>query len=284
MKKFKKILLIGGSRPRGKGIGRVGIVIGVLLLVNLVGIRWIDPGTVEVMRHQVFDLYQPLSAAEIGGDASVVIVDIDEASLAAVGHWPWPRTVIGIDVKAATVVGSTLPAWTGWDEAVEAYDRGDYETALHEFRALAEQGDADAQRNLGTMYHEGQGVPQDYTNAVRWFRMASEQGNPPAQFNLGVMYFNGEGVPQENAEAVKWYRKAAEQGFAKAQSNLGVMYANGQGVPQDYIQAHMWFDLAGAQGLESGRNFRESVAKQMNPVQIVEARRLAREWKPRKPN
>ncbi len=170
------------------------------------------------------------------------------------------------------------------DEAVAAYNQGDYETALHEFRTLAEEGDADAQRNLGTMYHEGQGVPQDYTKAVRWFRKAAEQGNPPAQFNLSIMYINGEGMPRDNVEAVKWYRKAAEQGFAKAQSNLGVMYANGQGVPQDYVQAHMWFNLAGAQVHESGHNYLESVAKQMTPVQIGEARRLAREWKSRKPN
>jgi hypothetical protein len=42
-------------------------------------------------------------------------------------------------------------------------------------------------------------------------------GDADAQFNLGVMYDNGEGVPEDDAEAVKWYRRAAEQGFAEAQ-------------------------------------------------------------------
>ena len=45
-----------------------------------------------------------------------------------------------------------------------------------------------------------------------------------AQYNLGVMYDNGEGVPQDYKEAVKWYRLAAEQGNANAQTNLGNMY------------------------------------------------------------
>jgi uncharacterized protein len=65
-----------------------------------------------------------------------------------------------------------------------------------------------------------------------------------AQYNLGVMYDDGQGVPQDYAVAVSWYRKAAEQGDADAQVNLGVLYGMGQGVPQDYVIAHMWFSLA----------------------------------------
>ena len=53
----------------------------------------------------------------------------------------------------------------------------------------------------------------------------ANQGAAYAQYNLGVMYDNGMGVPENDAEAVKWYRKAADQGYAEAQSNLGIMYA-----------------------------------------------------------
>ena len=56
----------------------------------------------------------------------------------------------------------TTSAWAGFDEGVAAYDRGDYATAFEEFRPLAEQGNDDAQFNLGVMYGNGQGVPQDY--------------------------------------------------------------------------------------------------------------------------
>ena len=58
---------------------------------------------------------------------------------------------------------------------------------VEELRARAEQGDADAQANLGLMYYNGEGVPQDYAEAVRWFRLAAEQGDADAQYNLGVM-------------------------------------------------------------------------------------------------
>ena len=80
----------------------------------------------------------------------------------------------------------------------------------------AEQGDAEAQFNLGKMYDKGQGVRQDDVQAVQWYRRAAEQGYAKAQYNLGVMYANGEGVRQDYTQAVQWYRKAAEQGLAEA--------------------------------------------------------------------
>ena len=62
-------------------------------------------------------------------------------------------------------------------------------------------------------------------------RRAADQGNADAQFNLGVMYAEGRGVPRDDAEAARWYRCAADQGEAAAQFNLGLMYAKGEGVP-----------------------------------------------------
>ncbi len=144
---------------------------------------------------------------------------------------------------AAVVVLVAAPACT--DSGQEAYDRGDYATALKEWRPLAEQGDAEAQYNLGIMYREGHGVLQD------------------------------------DKEAVRWYRLAAEQGYAKAQSSLGLMYANGRGVPRDYVQAHLWANLAAAQGHELARINRDRLTKQMTAAQLAEAQRLAREWTPK---
>ena len=99
-----------------------------------------------------------------------------------------------------------------FDKGMAAYEAGDYQTALAEWRPQAEAGDTDAQYNLGLMYYEGECVPQDY------------------------------------AEAAIWYRRAAEQGVADAQNNLGVIYERGHGVPQDYLMAHMWYNLVGSGG------------------------------------
>lgn len=81
---------------------------------------------------------------------------------------------------------------------------------------------------------------------------AAEQGDAEAQYNLGVMYAQGQGVRQDDAQAVQWYRQAAEQGYAQAQSNLGVMYYNGQGVRQNYKIAKEWFGKACDNGLQQG--------------------------------
>ena len=169
-------------------------------------------------------------------------------------------------------------AWSGFDEGLAAHNRGDYDTALREWGTLAEQGNANAQFNLGLMYEKGKGVPQDYKEAVKWYRMAAEQGVTYAQANLGLMYNKGQGVPHDNKEAVKWYRRSAEQGFAKAQVNLGSMYGNGEGVPQDYVQAHMWFNIAGINGDELAVRNRNAIANKMTPAQIAEAQKLAWEW------
>jgi hypothetical protein len=112
---------------------------------------------------------------------------------------------------AGFTVGLTAPAWAGWDEGQAAYQRGDYATALHEWRPLAEQGDAAAQNNLGVMYYKGEGVPQDYAKAVKWFRKTAEQGNADAQYSLGLMYDEGLGVPQDYAQAHMWYNLAASR-------------------------------------------------------------------------
>ena len=74
-----------------------------------------------------------------------------------------------------------------------------------ELRAKAEQGDAEAQFDLGSIYEYGiGGVPQDQAEAVRWWRMAAEQGNLLAYYGLALQYFNGNGVPQDDVFAHMW--------------------------------------------------------------------------------
>ena len=135
-----------------------------------------------------------------------------------------------------------------FDAGMEANNRGDYATALREFRPLAEQGDAGAQNALGFMYYSGWGVPEDNQQAVSWYRKAAEQGNAQAQARLGFMYDNGKGVPEDDRHAVSWYRKAAEQGNDYAQIRLGFMYDNGEGVPEDDRHAVSWYRKAAEQG------------------------------------
>ena len=61
------------------------------------------------------------------------------------------------------------------------------------------------------MYLQGNGVFPDETEAVKWFRSAAEQGDAEAQNNLGVMYASGKGVPQDYVQALMWFSLAALQ-------------------------------------------------------------------------
>jgi TPR repeat protein len=161
----------------------------------------------------------------------------------------------------------------------------DYAEAQRWWRKAAEQGHAGAQSNLGLMYDTGKGVPQDHAEALRWYRKAAEQGNANAQYFLGQMYAKGRGVRRDYAEALRWYRKAAEQRHASAQYSLGFMYANGKGVRRDYLEAHIWRNLAASRASGDRAKWytevRDRVAKKMTPKQIAEAQRRAREWKPK---
>ena len=97
-------------------------------------------------------------------------------------------------------------------KGLDAHERGDYVTALKEWRPLAERGDANAQSNLGVMYDKGQGVPQDDKTAVKWYTLAAEQGNALAQYNLGVMYANGPCPRKYGCDFCFWDSFSGESG------------------------------------------------------------------------
>src|SRR5262245_10539441 len=126
-------------------------------------------------------------------------------------------------------------------------------------RPMAEQGYAEGQNNLGALYANGQGVPQDYVEAAKWYRLAADQGYAAAQYNLGEVYATGHGVPQDYTEAAKWFRLAADQGDADAQYHLAYLYASGQGLPRDHVRAHMWFSLSAIKGTQNAEWSRDAV-------------------------
>ena len=116
--------------------------------------------------------------------------------------------------------------------------------AVYWYRKAAEQGHVAAQFNLGGRYYDGQGVEKSYYQAAYWYRKVAEQGDASAQFNIGNCYY----FQKDYEQAVYWFRKAAEQGLAVAQFNLGLCYEKGQGVEQDYKQAVYWYCKAAEQG------------------------------------
>ena len=78
------------------------------------------------------------------------------------------HNIIKAALLALTLAFAAPVAAQNLGAGLEAYQRGDYATALREWRTLAEQGDAEAQTRLGIMYLLSQGVPQDLVLAHLW--------------------------------------------------------------------------------------------------------------------
>ncbi len=84
----------------------------------------------------------------------------------------------------------------------------------------AEDGDAEAQNEVGDRYYYGNKVEMNRALAFKWYMMAAKQGNSEAQFNVGWCYAKGKGTDVDNEKAFEWFNKSAEQGNVDAQHYL----------------------------------------------------------------
>jgi TPR repeat protein len=179
------------------------------------------------------------------------------------------------------------------------------------WRRAAEQGNTEAQFQLGDAHRTGRGIERNDTEAAQWFRLAAESGDPTAQNNLGSAYLNGCGVLQDQEEAMKWYRLAADQGDPGGQYNLAALYAEGgdhelalklyklsarqgfglacfrlgqmyltaQGVSQNYVDAYAWSWLAVSYRHTEAVPILEEISKRLDDADLARAEDKIREWR-----
>jgi TPR repeat protein len=124
-----------------------------------------------------------------------------------------------------------------FESGLASKDRGHYATALRAWLPMAESGNAEAQNNVGYMYEEGLGVPQNYLIAMNWYRQAADNELAQAQHNMGMLYHHGYGVAKNLIEAFRWFKKAADQELAESEYMLGLAYERGDGTTLDYEEA-----------------------------------------------
>ncbi len=155
------------------------------------------------------------------------------------------RGIFLAGAAAAALAFGAAPARADVKGGVEAWQRGDFTSAVREWRALANQGDPDAQFNMGQAYKLGRGVPADLKIAQSWYQKAAAQGHDQAQANLGLILFES----GQRAAAMPWLRKAADRGDARAQYVLGTAMFNGDVVAKDWPRAYALMTRAAAQGL-----------------------------------
>ena len=222
---------------------------------------------------------------------------------------------LGISLRAAaTLFAAVVLASCGktpqqaFQDGMEAYGKGDYKTAMDNWKPVADGGDAAAETNVGLLYSQGKGVKQDYKQALDWYMKAAMQNYPDAEYNLGILYqdgkgtaadpkeakrwfgyaansgnvraqmkmadiyWNGDGVDVDTKEAVKWLEMAADKGNPQAQLRLGDMYARGNGVPQDHVHAYVWYDAAVTQEEDDLVRARASIGRMrvLNEMDEVE--------------
>jgi hypothetical protein len=167
------------------------------------------------------------------------------------------------------------------DVVLTALNKGDKAAAIRYLEPLAKQGNADAQfmlvsvlqgvdqkqaldwliaaaKNrhpsachvLGSMYMEGNGMPQDKVLGEKYLRCAADGGEPGAQLELGMAYRTGGGAGgvRDDEKAAALIRKAADKGNAEAQYRLAEMYRYGYGVKRDPAEAKRLLRAAMAQG------------------------------------
>ena len=130
---------------------------------------------------------------------------------------------------------------------------------MNEVRKLlqdaADQGLVEAQYNLGMLFSNGRGLPQDIPKAVALYEKAANGGLPEAQFNIGNAYYCGRGVPENHVTAANWFRKAAEAGDEDGMLNYANAFYKGEGVKQDLPTAVEWWKKSAALNSHSAQYY-----------------------------
>ncbi|SVB45789.1 uncharacterized protein METZ01_LOCUS198643, partial [marine metagenome] len=180
------------------------------------------------------------------------------------------RIVVLTTAFLLLVSGNVIAESNTYNQALDAYNNKDYETALPIWRRLAAEGNADAQYALGVAYFKGEGVSRDLNDSMKWFEQAANSGNVQAMFNLGAAYWEGNGTRQSYAEAVEWWEKSAAAGQSAAQYNLGLAYYLGKGAEQDLDQALKWIRQSAENGHSGAQKVLSVIEKELAQIAIPE--------------
>lgn len=140
---------------------------------------------------------------------------------------------------------AALPASADVKAGVDAWGRGEYESAVKQWRDLAIKGDADAQFNMGQAYKMGRGVKADLNVALDWYRKASTQGHLQAADSYGhLLHYQG-----KIADALPYLQSSADRGDPRAQYLLATELFNGEYIKKDWVRAYALMTRASSAGL-----------------------------------
>ena len=152
-------------------------------------------------------------------------------------------------LASALTLGWAAPALADLDRGFEAWDRGDYSTAVREWRDLAASGNADAQFNMAQAYRLGRGVEKNGAQAEILIAKAAAQGHIRAIDTYGLLLFQS----GRREEAMPYVIASAERGNPRAQYLLGIGHFNGDLVGKDWVRAYALMTLSNAEAFEPAK-------------------------------
>lgn len=237
----------------------------------------------------------PLLAKLIGKPACSSLTALDGAIYknCYVDERAWQETIIA---APAPKVDPALAANAAINAGNAAYGRKDYATALAQFAAACDTGNAEACGAVGHMYIQGEGVQAsgaraaaplatacdggiavacgrlgllydkgngvgvNKARAFTLFNGACSRSDMPSCYNLGRLYEGGQGTAADSAQAAALYQRACTAGLADGCSSVGTMYANGVHFPRSEAQAETFFKSACSKGGLNGCQQLASIA------------------------
>lgn len=129
-------------------------------------------------------------------------------------------------------------------QAADKYQRDELARYKAFLEKKAKQGDLRSQTDLGDCYKNGlfgQNIPE----AIKWYTMAANQGDVDAQYNLGLIYADVEYKSIDDVKALKWFTEAANQGDKRAKIFLAFLYKDGRkGIAKDKTKADKYAKTA----------------------------------------
>lgn len=151
-----------------------------------------------------------------------------------------------VSAEAAADNGAAL-----LQKADSLYRAGDFDKAVEVYRQSAEEGNAEAQFDIGYAYYTGEGISRDYTSAAMWFKRSARQQFAKAMYNLAYCYMNGRGVPRDYDKAYSLLVESAEKEYKRAQLTLADCFARGVLVEQNEAESNKWRNRAEGKSAEN---------------------------------
>lgn len=176
-------------------------------------------------------------------------------------------------LAAGAILAVAQPALADVKAGVDAWQQGDYDRAVGQWRPLAQAGDPDAQFNMGQAYKLGRGVKADIPAAISWYRKAAAQGHVRAEDNLGLLLFQ----QGDRAGALPYLQRSATRGEPRAQYIVGTALFNGDIAPKNWVRAYALMTRASASGLAQATASLKQMDKYIPSDQREQGVAMARE-------